>query len=74
VSWEGHLAGALAGAVMAIWYRDDYKPDIPEWMREDEEDNRPFFQKLNEDRLGRDKADNPEHGAAVHYHYRKKNQ
>lgn len=47
ISWEGHLAGALAGAVMAIWYKDDYKPEVPQWMKEEVEDDRPFFQKLD---------------------------
>lgn len=50
ISWEGHLSGALAGVVMAIWYRDDYKPDIPEWMKDEAEDERPFFQKLEEEK------------------------
>lgn len=69
ISWEGHLAGALAGAVMAIWYRDDYKPEVPQWMKEEGEDNRPFFQKLEEDGQV---IEPEEQNQPIRYHYKKK--
>ncbi|HMQ61413.1 MAG TPA: rhomboid family intramembrane serine protease [Flavilitoribacter sp.] len=59
ISWEGHLFGALAGILVAFWYkkdveRDDVKPK-PSWETEDELPPTSFFdadifQKTKEER------------------------
>lgn len=51
VSWEGHLAGALAGIVMALWYREDYKPEVPDWMQAEDEEDLPFFERAKRRKL-----------------------
>ena len=47
ISWEGHLMGALAGIIVAFWFRSDIeeneKPRIPSWEKEGEADPQPFF-------------------------------
>lgn len=68
VSWEGHLAGAVAGVVVAIWYRDEYKPNIPDWMRGEDDDDKPFFQKLEEV----NSEEKTSTGDAIHYNYKPK--
>ncbi|MFZ5941595.1 MAG: rhomboid family intramembrane serine protease [Bacteroidota bacterium] len=39
ISWEGHLAGAIAGFVLALIYRNEGpSPQLPSWELEDEEE------------------------------------
>ena len=43
ISWEGHLAGALAGLILAYWFKDNgppkqvYQYEIDELLEEQEQ-------------------------------------
>ncbi len=73
VSWEGHIAGAVAGVICAIYYRDVEKP-TPFAFEEDEDDlniiGDPFWVSKNE-RLS-DDISNSEGQFNIRYHYIKK--
>lgn len=47
ISWEGHLMGALAGALVAFWFKsgieEDEKRQIPSWEKEKTAEPKHFF-------------------------------
>ncbi|MFK7905526.1 MAG: rhomboid family intramembrane serine protease [Chitinophagales bacterium] len=73
VSWEGHIAGAVAGIICAIYYRDVEKPTLPVFEEEEDDLNiigDPFWVLKNE-RLS-DNISKSGGQFKVRYHYIKK--
>ncbi|MEZ4884241.1 MAG: rhomboid family intramembrane serine protease [Chitinophagales bacterium] len=74
VSWEGHIAGALAGIICAFYFRHEAKQDVPLYLQEEEEDleiiEEPFWMPKSKE-LPNTLADNKQQWN-VQYHYIKK--
>jgi membrane associated rhomboid family serine protease len=47
ISWESHLLGGIIGIFASYWYKEEIEqheqPEEPEWMREEDPTQRPFF-------------------------------
>jgi membrane associated rhomboid family serine protease len=72
ISWESHLMGAVAGVIMAVYYRKSGpQAKVYEWADEDEgeEYEYPDDQPLSEPE-NQDKPEEP--GNTVSYHYKEK--
>lgn len=58
VSWEGHLTGGIAGAIISFLFRNQVEPDEiekqPDWVHEQEQKNfflpRDTFEKTKRER------------------------
>ena len=75
VSWEGHIAGALAGIFCAIYFRDVNKPEPRVFSEEVDEDDlkiigEPFWVSKREE-LPKN-VSNSEQNWTVRYHYKPK--
>ncbi len=78
ISWEGHLAGAITGLVLAIfvkasiptpkkydWEKEDYNDEDDEFLKHFDE-NGNFIENINEEPL-------EENSIKITYHYKEKN-
>ncbi len=74
VSWEGHIAGAIAGIICAIYYRNVGKEEVPNYLKEEEEEleivGTPFWVSETKE-IPNNLSDN-ESNWDVRYHYIKK--
>ena len=75
VSWEGHIAGALAGITCAIFYRDVEKKELPSYKNTWEDDDleivgEPFW--VSHKREIPENLSDTEQNWDIRYHYTKK--
>jgi membrane associated rhomboid family serine protease len=72
ISWESHLMGAVAGVIMAVYYRKSGpQAKVYEWADEDEDEESDEFD--NSENPPLENTENPgEPGNTISYHYKEK--
>lgn len=71
ISWEGHLFGAIAGIILAYYYRND-GPQRPKysWELEEEELEDPWEEEIEYEEI--EKPESEENAPRVVYTFKKK--
>lgn len=76
VSWEGHIAGAVAGVICAIYYREEEKPELEEYSEIEEDEleliGEPFWSSTTLKTKLPNNVSNTENNWNVFYHFRDK--
>ncbi len=76
VSWEGHIAGAVAGVICAIYYREEEKPELEEYSEIEEDEleliGEPFWSPSTPKTQLPNNVSNTETNWNVFYHFRDK--